>query len=191
MSARIGLILLGAFFVFESILGCFSGKMYFKYRGWSAVEPVYIIKIFIIGLLFVSAGIFINKKIGRVINALIGLSLLIISIEIFTTQDPAGIQSKIGYPFLISGFLVLLISISFFYLAFRSEKSIKRYPKYMWCKDCFKFYLYEDVKDADQICSYCGKKLTEYKNDGVYRQGNASEQSTKTPKRKKHKFKKR
>jgi len=191
MNARIGLILLGAFFVFESILGCFSGKMYFKYGGWSAVEPVYIIKIFIIGLLFVSAGIFINKKIGRVINALIGLSLLIISIEIFTTQDPAGIQSKIGYPFLISGFSVLLISISFFYLAFRSEKNIKRYPKYMWCKDCFKFYLYEDVKDTDQICSYCGKKLTEYKNDGVYQQRNASDQSVKTSKRKKRKFKKR
>ena len=191
MSTRIGLILLGAFFVFESILGCFGGKMYFKYRGWSAVEPVYIIKIFIIGLLFVSAGIFINKKIGRVINALIGLNLLIISIEIFTTQDPAGIQSKVGYPFLISGFSVLLISILFFYLAFRSEKNIKRYPKYMWCKDCFKFYMYEDVKDTDQICSYCGKKLTEYKNDGVYRQGNASDQNAKTPKPKKRKFKKR
>lgn len=191
MSTRIGLILLGAFFVFESILGCFSGKMYFKYRGWSAVEPVYIIKIFIIGLLFISAGIFINKKIGRVINALIGLNLLIISIEIFTTQDPAGIQSKIGYPFLISGFLVLLISISFFYLALHPKKSIKRYPQYMWCKDCFKFYPYEDVKDTDQICSYCGKKLTEYKNDGVYQQRNASDQSIKSPKRKKRKFKKR
>jgi len=191
MSARIGLILLGAFFVFESILGCFSGKMYFKYGGWSAVEPVYIIKIFIIGLLFVSVGIFINKKIGRVINALIGLSLLIISIEIFTTQDPAGIQSKIGYPFLVSGFSVLLISILFFYLTFRSEKNIKRYPKYMWCKDCCKFYMYEDVKNTDQICSYCGKKLTEYKNDGVYQEENASDQSTKSPKRKKRKFKKR
>ena len=190
MSTRIGLILLGAFFVFESILGCFSGKMYFKYGGWSAVEPVYIIKIFIIGLLFVSAGIFINKKIGRVINALIGLNLLIISIEIFTTQDPAGIQSKIGYPFLISGFLVLLISISFFYLAFHSEKSIKRYPQYMWCADCGKFYRYEDIKDTDQICPDCGKKLTEY-NDGDYRKRNASEQSAKTPKIKKRKFKKR
>ena len=149
MSTRIGLILLGAFFVFESILGCFSGKMYFKYRGWSAVEPVYIIKIFIIGLLFVSAGIFINKKIGRVINALIGLSL-----------------------------------------AFRSEKNIKRYPKYMWCKDCFKFYPYEDVKDTDQICPDCGKKLTEY-NDGDYWRRNASDQSAKAPKPKKRKFKKR
>jgi len=190
MSTRIGLILLGAFFVFESILGCFSGKMYFKYGGWSAVEPVYIIKIFIIGLLFVSAGIFINKKIGRVINALIGLNLLIISIEIFTTQDPAGIQSKIGYPFLISGFLVLLISISFFYLALHPEKNIKRYPKYMWCKDCFKFYMYEDVKDTDQICPNCGKKLTEY-NDGDYWRRNASDQSAKAPKIKKRKFKKR
>ncbi len=165
MNARIGLILLGAFFVFESILGCFSGKMYFKYGGWSAVEPVYIIKIFIIGLLFVSAGIFI-------------------------TQDLAGIQSKIGYPFLISGFSVLLISILFFYLAFRSEKNIKRYPKYMWCKDCFKFYMYEDVKDTDQICPDCGEKLTEY-NDGDYWKRNAPHQGAKTPKIKKRKFKKR
>ena len=190
MSTRIGLILLGAFFVFESILGCFSGKMYFKYGGWSAVEPVYIIKIFIIGVLFVSAGIFINKEIGRVINALIGLNLLIISIEIFTTQDPAGIQSKIGYPFLISGFLVLLISISFFYLAFHPEKNIKRYPKYMWCADCGKFYRYEDVKNTDQICPDCGKKLTEY-NDGDYWRRNAPHQGAKTPKIKKRKFKKR
>ena len=190
MSTRIGLILLGAFFVFESILGCFSGKMYFKYGGWSAVEPVYVIKIFTIGVLFASAGIFINKKIGRVINALIGLSLLIISIEIFTTQDPEGIQSKIGYPFLISEFSVLLISILFFYLAFRSEKSIKRYPRYMWCKDLFKFYMYVDDKDTDQIGPDCGKKLPDY-NDGDYRKRNASEQSAKAPKIKKRKFEKR
>ena len=84
----------------------------------------------------------------------------------------------------------IVIGISGFYFAFRSEKSIKRYPKYMWCKDCFKFYLYEDVKDTDQICPDCGKKLTEY-NDGDYWKRNASEQNAKTPKIKKRKFKKR
>lgn len=84
----------------------------------------------------------------------------------------------------------IVIGISGFYFAFRSEKNIKRYPKYMWCKDCGKFYMYEDVKDTDQICSYCGKKLTEY-NDGEYWRRNASDQSTKSPKPKKRKFKKR
>ena len=84
----------------------------------------------------------------------------------------------------------IVIGISGFYFAFRSEKNIKRYPKYMWCKDCFKFYMYEDVKDTDQICPDCGKKLTEY-NDGDYWRRNASDQSAKAPKPKKRKFKKR
>ena len=48
----------------------------------------------------------------------------------------------------------------------------------------------EDVKDTDQICSYCGKKLTEY-NDGDYWKRNAPHQGAKTPKIKKRKFKKR
>ena len=96
-----------------------------------------------------------------------------------------------GSLWILPAIVFLIAGICFFYLAFRSEKNIKRYPKYMWCKDCCKFYMYEDVKDTDQICPDCGKKLTEYKNDGVYRQGNASEQSTKTPKIKKRKFKKR
>ena len=105
--------------------------------------------------------------------------------EKYIKFDDAGIL------WVLPATVFLIAGICFFYLAFRSEKNIKRYPKYMWCKDCFKFYLYEDVKDTDQICSYCGKKLTEYKNDGVYRQGNASDQSVKAPKRKKRKFKKR
>ena len=84
----------------------------------------------------------------------------------------------------------IVIGISGFYFAFRSEKNIKRYPKYMWCKDCFKFYMYEDVKDTDQICPDCGKKLTEY-NDGEYWRSNTSDQSAKAPKIKKRKFKKR
>ena len=105
--------------------------------------------------------------------------------EKYIKFDDAGIL------WILPAIAFIVIGISGFYFAFRSEKNIKRYPKYMWCKDCFKFYLYEDVKDTDQICSYCGKKLTEYKNDGVYREENASDQSTKSPKRKKRKFKKR
>jgi len=105
--------------------------------------------------------------------------------EKYIKFDDAGIL------WVLPATVFLIAGICFFYLAFRSEKNIKRYPKYMWCKDCFKFYMYEDVKDTDQICSYCGKKLTEYKNDGVYQQRNASDQSVKTSKRKKRKFKKR
>ena len=95
-----------------------------------------------------------------------------------------------GILWILPAIAFIVIGISGFYFAFRSEKSIKRYPKYMWGKDCFKFYMYEDVKDTDQICSYCGKKLTEY-NDGDYWKRNASEQNAKTPKIKKRKFKKR
>ena len=104
--------------------------------------------------------------------------------EKYIKFDDAGIL------WVLPAIAFIVIGISGFYFAFRSEKNIKRYPKYMWCKDCFKFYLYEDVKDTDQICPDCGKKLTEY-NDGDYWKRNASEQNAKTPKIKKRKFKKR
>ena len=81
--------------------------------------------------------------------------------EKYIKFDDAGIL------WVLPATVFLIIGISGFYFAFRSEKSIKRCPQYMWCKDCFKFYPYEDVKDTDQICSYCGKKLTEY-NYGDY-----------------------
>ena len=95
-----------------------------------------------------------------------------------------------GSLWILPAIAFIVIGISGFYFAFRSEKNIKRYPKYMWCKDCGKFYMYEDVKDTDHPISYCGKKLTEY-NDGEYWRRNASDQSTKSPKPKKRKFKKR
>ena len=95
-----------------------------------------------------------------------------------------------GSLWILPAIAFIVIGISGFYFAFRSEKNIKRYPKYMWCKDCFKFYMYEDVKNTDQICSYCGKKLTEY-NDGDYWRRNAPHQGVKPPKPKKRKFKKR
>ena len=104
--------------------------------------------------------------------------------EKYIKFDDAGIL------WVLPAIAFIVIGISGFYFAFRSEKNIKRYPKYMWCKDCFKFYLYEDVKDTDQICPDCGKKLTEY-NDGDYWKRNAPHQGAKTPKIKKRKFKKR
>nr|WP_314374200.1 hypothetical protein [uncultured Campylobacter sp.] len=104
--------------------------------------------------------------------------------EKYIKFDDAGIL------WVLPAIAFIVIGISGFYFAFRSEKNIKRYPKYMWCKDCCKFYMYEDVKDTDQICPDCGKKLTEY-NDGDYWKRNASDQSAKTPKIKKRKFKKR
>ena len=104
--------------------------------------------------------------------------------EKYIKFDDAGIL------WVLPAIAFIVIGISGFYFAFRSEKNIKRYPKYMWCKDCCKFYMYEDVKDTDQICPDCGKKLTEY-NDGDYWKRNASDQSAKAPKPKKRKFKKR
>ena len=95
-----------------------------------------------------------------------------------------------GSLWILPAIVFLIAGIYGFYFAFRSEKSIKRYPEYMWCADCAKFYMYEDVKNTDQICPDCGKKLTEY-NDGDYWKRNASDQSTKSPKSKKRKFKKR
>ena len=104
--------------------------------------------------------------------------------EKYIKFDDAGIL------WVLPAIAFIVIGISGFYFAFRSERNIKRYPKYMWCKDCGKFYPYEDVKDTDQICPDCGKKLTEY-NDGDYWRRNAPHQSAKTPKIKKRKFKKR
>ena len=95
-----------------------------------------------------------------------------------------------GSLWILPAIVFFIAGIYGFYFAFRSEKSIKRCPQYMWCKDCFKFYPYEDVKDTDQICSYCGKKLTEY-NDGDYWRRNAPHQGVKPPKPEKRKFKKR
>ena len=104
--------------------------------------------------------------------------------EKYIKFDDAGIL------WILPAIVFLIAGIYGFYFAFRSEKNIKRYPEYMWCADCGKFYRYEDVKDTDQICSYCGKKLTEY-NDGDYWKRNAPHQGAKTPKIKKRKFKKR
>ena len=104
--------------------------------------------------------------------------------EKYIKFDDAGIL------WVLPAIVFLIAGIYGFYFAFRSEKSIKRYPEYMWCADCGKFYRYEDVKNTDQICPDCGKKLTEY-NDGDYWKRNASDQSAKAPKPKKRKFKKR
>ena len=104
--------------------------------------------------------------------------------EKYIKFDDAGIL------WILPAIAFIVIGISGFYFVFRSEKNIKRYPKYMWCKDCCKFYMYEDVKDTDQICPDCGKKLTEY-NDGDYWRRNAPHQGVKPPKPKKRKFKKR
>ena len=104
--------------------------------------------------------------------------------EKYIKFDDAGIL------WILPAIVFLIAGIYGFYFAFRSEKNIKRYPEYMWCADCGKFYRYEDVKDTDQICSYCGKKLTEY-NDGDYWRRNAPHQGVKPPKPKKRKFKKR
>ena len=131
----------------------------------------------------------------RIASCLTGIMCFLYLIN-FTVHKHVKIGEKYikfddaGILWVLPAIAFIVIGISGFYFAFRSEKNIKRYPKYMWCKDCCKFYMYEDVKDTDQICPDCGKKLTEY-NDGDYWKRNASEQNAKTPKIKKRKFKKR
>ena len=131
----------------------------------------------------------------RIASCLTGIMCFLYLIN-FTVHKHVKIGEKYikfddaGSLWILPAIAFIVIGISGFYFAFRSEKSIKRYPKYMWCKDCCKFYMYEDVKDTDQICPDCGKKLTEY-NDGDYWKRNASDQNTKTSKIKKRKFKKR
>ena len=131
----------------------------------------------------------------RIASCLTGIMCFLYLIN-FTVHKHVKIGEKYikfddaGILWVLPATVFLIIGISGFYFAFRSEKNIKRYPKYMWCKDCCKFYMYEDVKDTDQICPDCGKKLTEY-NDGDYWKRNAPHQGAKTPKIKKRKFKKR
>ena len=131
----------------------------------------------------------------RIASCLTGIMCFLYLIN-FTVHKHVKIGEKYikfddaGILWILPAIAFIVIGISGFYFAFRSEKNIKRYPKYMWCKDCCKFYMYEDVKDTDQICPDCGKKLTEY-NDGDYWRRNASDQSAKTPKIKRRKFKKR
>ena len=131
----------------------------------------------------------------RIASCLTGIMRFLYLIN-FTVHKHVKIGEKYikfddaGILWILPAIAFIVIGISGFYFAFRSEKNIKRYPKYMWCKDCGKFYMYEDVKDTDQICPDCGKKLTEY-NDGDYWRRNAPHQGVKPPKPKKRKFKKR
>ena len=67
-----------------------------------------------------------------------------------------------GYLWLVVGILCLCLSFAFFYLAFRSEKSIKRYIQFMRCKQCKEIYPYREVKDKNMICPKCGGKLQDY-----------------------------
>ena len=56
------------------------------------------------------------------------------------------------------GILCFAACAFFAYLAFRPEKSIKYYPKFMRCKGCLKFYNFSDVKDRS-VCPKCGGDL--------------------------------
>ncbi|MCR4942365.1 MAG: endonuclease Q family protein, partial [Campylobacter sp.] len=67
-----------------------------------------------------------------------------------------------GYLWLLAGLIFYAAAIGFFYLAFRSEKSIKRIPEFLRCKKCRKVYNYTDVKDKNNICPKCGGVLQDY-----------------------------
>ncbi len=66
-----------------------------------------------------------------------------------------------AYLRIIIGILCFAACAFFLYLAFRSEKGIKYYPKFMRCKGCFKFYNFSDVEDRS-VCPKCGGELQDY-----------------------------
>nr|WP_314167269.1 hypothetical protein [uncultured Campylobacter sp.] len=73
----------------------------------------------------------------------------------------ASVKFDSAYLRIIIGILCFAACAFFAYLAFRSEKSIKYYPKFMRCKGCLKFYNFSDVKDRS-ICPKCGGELQNY-----------------------------
>ena len=73
----------------------------------------------------------------------------------------ASVKFDSAYLRIIIGILCFAACAFFLYLAFRSEKSVKYYPKFMRCKGCFKFYNFSDVKDRS-ICPKCGGEPQDY-----------------------------
>ena len=73
----------------------------------------------------------------------------------------ASVKLDSSYLRIIIGILCFAACACFLYLAFRSEKSIKYYPKFMRCKGYLKFYNFSDVKDRS-ICPKCGGELQNY-----------------------------
>ena len=73
----------------------------------------------------------------------------------------APVKLESAYLRIIIGILCFAAYAFFAYLAFRSEKSIKYYPKFMRCKGCLKFYNFSDVKDRS-VCPKCGGELQNY-----------------------------
>lgn len=73
----------------------------------------------------------------------------------------ASVKLESAYLRIIIGILCFAACAFFLYLAFRPEKSIKYYPKFMRCKGCLKFYNFSDVKDRS-VCPKCGGELQDY-----------------------------
>jgi len=73
----------------------------------------------------------------------------------------ASVKFDSAYLRIIIGILCFAACAFFLYLAFRSEKSIKYYPKFMRCKGCLKFYNFSDVKDRS-VCPKCEGELQDY-----------------------------
>ena len=73
----------------------------------------------------------------------------------------ASVKFDSAYLRIIIGILCFAACAFFLYLAFRPEKSVKYYPKFMRCKRCLKFYNFSDVKDRS-VCPKCGGELQDY-----------------------------
>ena len=72
-----------------------------------------------------------------------------------------SVKLESAYLRIIIGILCFAACAFFAYLAFRPEKSVKYYPKFMRCKGCLKFYNFSDVKDRS-VCPKCGGELQNY-----------------------------
>jgi len=73
----------------------------------------------------------------------------------------ASVKFDSIYLRIIIGIVCFAACAFFAYLAFRPEKSVKYYPKFMRCKGCLKFYNFLDVKDR-RVCPKCGGALQDY-----------------------------
>ena len=99
---------------------------------------------------------------------LIAFGFLFISIIILITKKfkRFAMEHDFSSPdnfYIIAAFTAFAISIMFFYLAFRSEKNIKKYPEYLKCLNCETTWWFGHVKNSKDKCPNCGGKLVDLK----------------------------
>ena len=117
------------------------------------------------GFLSISLGIFANKKFKR-----------------FAIEHDF---TSLGDFYIIPAIIGFIASIMFFYLAFRSEKNIKKYPEYLKCLNCETTWWFGHVKNSKDKCPNCGGKLVDLKKYETHknRQRNLEKRKNKSKKK--------